>query len=94
MSGEQERVVIDLSIADTITLAEWADIEDAARRSMIGVNLRRPPMWVVAGLLWIERRRDDPKAQYADFAALTVGAIQWGREENPTTAAGEENPAA
>lgn len=92
MSAEGESVVLDLSVTETFTLGEWADIEEASGHTIIGVDLRRPPMWLLAGYLWIVRRRDDPLATYDDargvrFMAMRIGGPAEGAG-NPTAAAG------
>src|SRR5690348_5892581 len=90
MTGEPETHTLDLGVVDTFTLGEWADIEDAAGRTVVGADLRRPPMWLLAGILWIVRRREDPRATYADAREVRFTAVALERRANPTPAAGTD----
>lgn len=69
---------IDLDLS-SVTLGEWADIEDATGVPLAGVDLARPPVRITAGLIWITRRREDPAFTYDQALALKFTDVRFSR---------------
>lgn len=88
-TADAEHLTFDL---DQLTLGDIVDIEDVAGISFQGLDMGKPPMKVVAALVWIFKRKQDPSFTYADARAMPVSEVNQLRAvatAEPTSPKGE-----